>query len=94
MPASHCLLALKAIPNAPRNEITGWSGDTLKVKIHAPALAGRANDELCAFLAEQLQLPRRAVSLARGGKSRQKLIRLAGMTLAEARARLFASDQP
>jgi uncharacterized protein (TIGR00251 family) len=90
MPASHCLLALKAIPNAPRNAITGWVGETLKVKIHAPALEGRANAEVCAFLAERLQLPGRAVTLAQGGKSRQKLIRIAGLTLAEAKARLAA----
>ena len=83
-----CTLALKAIPNAPRNEVVGWLGDALKVKIHAPALEGRANDELCEFLAEQLELPRRAVTVARGGKSRQKLIRIDGLTLGEVKARL------
>ena len=89
MPA-HCVLALKAIPNAPRNAIAGWLGEVLKVKVHAPALEGRANDELCAFLAEQLRLPRRAVAVAQGGKSRQKLIRIDGLELAEVRARLGA----
>jgi uncharacterized protein (TIGR00251 family) len=88
MPSPHCLLALKAIPNAPRNAITGWLGDVLKVKVHAPALEGRANEELCDFLADRLQLPRRAVSVARGGKSRQKLVRVAGLTLAGIKARL------
>ena len=88
MPAPHCTLALKAIPNAPRNEIAGWLGETLKVKVHAPALEGRANEELCEFLAGQLQLPRRAVTVARGGKSRQKLVRIDGLTLAEVQARL------
>ena len=88
MPSPHCLLALKAIPNAPRNAVTGWLGDVLKVKVHAPALEGRANAELCDFLADQLRLPRRAVSIARGETSRQKLIRVAGLTLAEVKARL------
>lgn len=90
MPAPHCLLALKAIPNAPRNEVTGWLGDTLKVKVHAPAREGRANEALCDFLAEQLQLPHRAVTVAQGAKSRQKLVRIAGLTLAGVRARLGA----
>ena len=94
MPASHCLLALRATPNAPRNAITGWVGDTLKVKIHAPALQGRANAEVCAFLAERLQLPSRAVTIAHGGKSRQKLIHIAGLTLSETKARLAAPSQP
>ena len=88
MPAPHCLLALKAVPNAPRNAVTGWLGDVLKVKVHAPALEGRANAELCDFLADQLQLPRRAVSVARGETSRHKLVRVAGLSLAEIKIRL------
>ncbi len=88
MPSPSCLLALKAMPNAPRNAVAGWLGDALKVKVHAPALEGRANDELCDFLAAQLALPRRAVTVAQGGKSRQKLVRITGLTLAEVKTRL------
>src|SRR5207244_1089860 len=65
VPAS-CTISVKAIPNAPRNEIVGWLGEALKVKVHAPPLEGRANDELCEFLADTLGLPRRAVTLVRG----------------------------
>jgi uncharacterized protein (TIGR00251 family) len=83
-----CTLELKTIPNAPRDELAGWLGGALKVKVHAPALDGRANDALLAFLAEKLGLPRRAVTLVRGDKSPHKVVRLEGLTLAEARARL------
>jgi uncharacterized protein len=83
-----CTLAIKAIPNAPRNEIVGWLGEALKVKVHAPALEGRANDVLCEFLAVTLGLPRRAVSVAHGDKSRQKLLRIDGLTLVEVKTRL------
>ncbi|MDF9832823.1 uncharacterized protein (TIGR00251 family) [Ereboglobus sp. PH5-5] len=86
--ASSCKLAIKAIPNAPRNEVAGWLGDALKVKVRAPALEGRANEELCEFLAETLDLPKRAVSVAHGGKSRQKVVQIDGLSLDEARARL------
>jgi uncharacterized protein (TIGR00251 family) len=89
MPAS-CTLELKVIPHAPRDEVTGWMGAALKVKIHAPALEGRANDALAEFLAERLGLPRRAVTLVRGGKSRHKVMRIDGLTLPEARRRLGA----
>ncbi|MFZ5497100.1 MAG: DUF167 domain-containing protein [Verrucomicrobiota bacterium] len=81
-------LELKVIPNAPRNEIAGWLGTALKVKVHAPALEGRANDELLDFLAETLGLPRRSVTLLRGDKSRQKTVRIAGLDTAALRARL------
>jgi hypothetical protein len=83
-----CTLGLKTIPNAPRNQIAGWLGDALKVKVHAPALDGRANEALLEFLAGELNLPKRAVTLVRGDKSRHKVVRLDGLTLAEAKARL------
>ena len=83
-----CTLALKVIPNAPRNEIAGRLGDAIKVKIHAPPLEGRANDALCAFLAECLNVPRRAVTVVRGDTSRQKVIRVDGLSLAEVTTRL------
>ena len=85
-----CKLAIKAIPNAPRNAVAGWLGDALKVKVHAPALEGRANDELCEFIAYTLALPRRAVTVAMGDKSRQKLLQIEGLTLDEVRHRLEA----
>lgn len=83
-----CNVAIKAIPNAPRGEVVGWLGETLKVKVHAPPVEGRANEALCEFLAEALNLPRRAISLLRGDTSRQKLVRIDGLTLAEVKARL------
>ena len=85
-----CTLPLKVIPNAPRDEVAGWMGEALKVKIHAPALDGRANDALAEFLAERLGLPRRAVTLVRGDKSRHKVVRIDGLPLNEAKRRLDA----
>jgi len=86
MPA--CTLEMKTIPNAPRDEIAGWLGDALKVKVHAPALEGRANDALLEFLADKLGVHRRDVTLVRGDKSRHKVVRIAGLTLAEVKARV------
>ena len=41
-PLAFCTLAIKAVPNAPRNAVVGWLGDALKVKVHAPhSKAGR-----------------------------------------------------
>jgi hypothetical protein len=85
-----CTLALKVIPNAPRDEVTGWLGGALKVKIHAPALDGRANAALTGFLADRLGLPRRAVILARGERSNHKVVRIDGVSLDEVRRRLDA----
>lgn len=86
MPA--CTLELKVIPGAPRDEVSGWLGPVLKVKIHAPALDGRANDALLGFLARQLRVPRRAVTLLRGEKSRHKAVRIEGLDAPSVRQRL------
>lgn len=85
-------LAIKAIPNAPRSEVVGWLGDALKVKVHAPPIEGRANDALCALLAEHVRVPRRAVEVLRGDTSRQKIVRILGLTSAELLARLPRKD--
>lgn len=89
MPES-CRIAVKAIPNAPRSALAGWVGDTLKVKVHAPALDGRANEALREFLAGELGIKTSAVSVLQGAKSRLKLVEVSGFSLAEARARLSA----
>ena len=85
-----CTLELKIIPNAPRNEIVGWLGAALKVKVHAPAVEGKANDELIGFLAGKLGVPRRSVTLLRGGKSRQKVVQIEGLDGAEVKTRLVS----
>lgn len=88
MPTSSCTLELKTIPNAPRDEIVGWLGSALKIKVRAPALEGRANDALLSFLATKLSAPRRNVTLLHGDKSRQKIVAIAGLDLAEVKRRL------
>lgn len=87
-PAPFCILAVKAVPNSPRNAIAGRLGEAVKIKVNAPALEGRANDALLSFLAETLALPRRAVTVQTGDTSRHKLVRIEGLTLAEAEVRL------
>jgi hypothetical protein len=86
--SSACRLAVKTIPNAPGDRIVGWMGESLKVKVHAPALDGRANEALCDFMAQALGVPKGAVALAHGAKSRVKVLEIRGLTLAEVRARL------
>ena len=83
-----CTLAVKVIPGASRDELCGWLGETLKVRLSAPPVDGRANDALVALLAETLGRPRRAVTLVRGAAARQKLVRIDGLTLAESKDRL------
>lgn len=83
-----CRVRLRVVPNAKRSEFVGRHGEALKVKIAAPALEGRANEELIDFLSEALGISRREVTLVSGEKSRDKLVEIAGLDLDEAISRL------
>lgn len=83
-----CRLRIRAVPNAKRSEFVGRHGDALRVRIAAPALEGRANEELIEFLADALGVARREVALVSGEKSRDKLVEIATLDEAEAIRRL------
>jgi uncharacterized protein (TIGR00251 family) len=76
---SHWLL-LKVSPNASRNEITGFSGGVLQVKIAAAPEGGKANRELIAFLSKTLQVKKSAINIIRGENSRHKAVSIEGMS--------------
>lgn len=65
-------------PGAKRSAVAGLHGQRLKIRIAAPALDGRANDALVAFVAETLGVARRSVRVATGERSRDKLVAVAG----------------
>lgn len=83
-----CRLRLRVVPNAKRSEVVGAHGDAIKLKIAAPALEGRANEELVEFLADKLGVPRRSVTLVSGEKSRDKVVAIEGLEETAARERL------
>jgi uncharacterized protein (TIGR00251 family) len=78
-----------AQPGAKRTEVSGLHGDAIKIRIQAPPLEGRANDELIRFLAEALGVARSQVTLFRGDKSRTKVFAVAGVTEAQVRNALL-----
>jgi uncharacterized protein len=75
-------------PRAGRTAITGTMGDALKLSLSAPPLDGRANVALTEFLAEVFSVPRAAVQVVAGDRSRNKVIRIAGRSAAELQQRL------
>ena len=83
-----CQIEIKAAPNASRSQIVGWLGDTLKIRLAAPPVDGKANLELTRFLAQTLGLPKSAVTLVTGAASRQKRVRIDGLSREDVTARL------
>ena len=80
--------AIRVQPRARKNAIVGEIGDALKIALTAPPVEGRANQACIEFLAEFLKLPRSSVTIAAGETSRNKVIRVAGMSADELQRRL------
>lgn len=82
------LLKIAARPGASRSAVQGLAGDALKVAIQAPPEKGKANDELVRFLAKALGLRRPQVTLVKGDTSRDKVVRIEGLSVDALRAAL------
>jgi uncharacterized protein (TIGR00251 family) len=68
-------LSIKVIPKASKNEIVGFLEDgTMKLKIHAVPEKGKANAEICEFLAKTFGVGRRNVEVVRGETSAHKQV--------------------
>jgi uncharacterized protein (TIGR00251 family) len=80
--------AVKVRPRARKNAITGEIGDALKVALTAPPVDGRANEACIEFFAKLLKVPRSSVTITSGQTSRNKVIRVAGLSEEEIRKRL------
>ena len=77
-------------PRASREEILGWRQDVLRVAVTAPPVEGEANDAVRRLLARALGLAPSAVSVVRGERGRDKMIRVRGLTAEALRSRLSA----
>jgi len=73
------LLFLRVLPGARKNEVEGPHGAALKVRIKAPPVDGKANNELLKFLAKTLGIRARDLEIVRGTKGRDKTIRIADL---------------
>ena len=80
--------AVRVHPRAKRNAISGELGDALKVALTAPPVEGKANEACIEFFADLLNVPRSSVTIAAGQSSRNKIIRVAGLSAKELEKRL------
>lgn len=82
-------LRFHIVPNAKQNKVVSQHGRAIKIKLRAPAVEGKANAALRSFLAEELKVPEHAIMIERGHKSRDKLVRIDGLSEEELRRRLL-----
>jgi uncharacterized protein len=75
-------------PRASRTELAGEYAGAVKIRICAPPIEGRANEECARFLADLLEISRRDVEIVAGASSRDKIIRVHGASIERIRRML------
>ena len=70
-------------PRAAREGIDGMHGDSVRVRVTAPPLEGKANTALKRFIAKKLTVAVSDIEIIVGQHSREKLLRISGVTRAE-----------
>ncbi len=78
--AEGVLLTVKVHPGSRRKRIVGILGDVLKVEITAPPEQGKANVELINFLAEQLKIEKKLITILRGERGQTKILHFLNCT--------------
>jgi uncharacterized protein (TIGR00251 family) len=82
------VLDIKVIPRAGNTGLAGTRNGALLVRLAAPPVEGAANRALIAFLANLLDIPKRSIAIVAGTSSRQKRVKITGVTAAAVRERL------
>ena len=81
-------MPIKVVPASSRNCISGWLGETLKVRVTAPAERGRANAAVEMAIAEALGVSKECARVIKGKTSPRKLVEIVGLSESEVYRRL------
>lgn len=77
------IFAVRVQPRASKSEVAGELDGALKIRLAAPPVDGEANEELIRFLAKFFNAPRRQIALISGQTSKNKLVRISGISVEE-----------
>lgn len=84
--AEGTILSLHVQPNAPQSKIIGEYNGSLKIKIHAPPVDGKANEEIIRFLAKILEIPKARIEILKGETFKLKKVLIRGLEEAAVRS--------
>ena len=85
-------LQIKAVPGSSRNCVAGWLGNTLKLRVTAPAEHGKANAAIEAIIANALGVPTACARVVAGKGSPRKVVEITGLSDGEVHARLSRAN--
>ena len=72
---------VRVVPRSRKSEVSGVRDHALLIRLPAPPVEGAANEALRALLAATLHVPRRAIRVVAGERSRQKRVAIDGVTV-------------
>ena len=67
-------------PKSKKNEIKGLRNETLLISLKAPPIENRANLALIEFISKSLKIPKRRIDIVRGLHSKNKVVKIQGIT--------------
>jgi uncharacterized protein (TIGR00251 family) len=79
-------LRIHATPKSGRDEVVGWRGSELSVRVTAAPQGGKANAAVCKVIAGILGVPKTSVRVVRGEASRHKVVEVDGVDEGDAAA--------
>jgi uncharacterized protein len=94
MPAPSSLLSVRLTPRAARERLAAGPDGGYVAHVTAPPVDGAANDALRRLVAKAAGVAPSRVTVVRGQRSRQKVVRVDGVAEADLRARIGASFPP
>ena len=77
-------LQIKVIPRAGRTALAGTRDGALLIRLAAAPVDGAANEALIDVIADALSVPKRNVTIISGERSKQKRVRITGVTAQQA----------
>ena len=76
-----CYIHIYVQPRASKNEVLGIHNDFLKIKLTSPPVDGAANTMLAKFLSKLLGVSKSSLEIVSGEKSRNKTVKVKGISL-------------
>jgi hypothetical protein len=83
-----CTLDIKLKPRAKREKLVAADGLHAELAVSAPPVDGKANERMIKVLAELLGVPKSSLEIIKGQTSRNKAVRVIGLSDEAARRKL------
>jgi len=90
---ANAMLSVRIQPRASKNEAVRLAEGGIKIRLTAPPVDGAANEALVKFLADQCAVAKSRIEIISGLTSRDKIVRISGISRAEAESLLLTRDE-